>query len=101
VLNHYRRFVSWRKQQPALISGDIRFVYHNEHILCFERKTATQTMLVCVNFTAHQQPLNLADWEIKPVNLKQPIRCKYQQLDLSHVSDDYLLQPFQVAFLLN
>jgi alpha-glucosidase len=101
VLNHYRRFVSWRKQQPALISGDIRFVYHNEHILCFERKTATQTMLVCVNFTAYQQPLNVADWEIKPVNLKQPIRCEYQQLDLSHVSDDYLLQPFQVVFLLN
>ena len=51
ILNSYRHFLAWRKQQPILISGDIRFVNANESILAFERHFEEKKMLVLFNLS--------------------------------------------------
>lgn len=50
VLNFTRRFLAWRKRQPALVSGDIRFLDAPEMILAFERSSADQRLLLAFNF---------------------------------------------------
>ena len=51
ILNSYRHFLAWRKQQPILISGDIHFVNTNESILAFERHFEEKKMLVLFNLS--------------------------------------------------
>jgi alpha-glucosidase len=51
VLNSFRHFMHWRKQQPALTCGSIEFVDTPEPILAFVRKTPRQTLLVCFNLS--------------------------------------------------
>ena len=51
ILNSYRHFLAWRKQQPILISGDIHFVNANESILAFERHFEEKKMLVLFNLS--------------------------------------------------
>ena len=50
VLNFTRRFLAWRKRQPALVSGDIRFLDAPEMILAFERSSTDQRLLLAFNF---------------------------------------------------
>ncbi|MGD8175111.1 alpha-glucosidase [Marinimicrobium sp. ARAG 43.8] len=59
VLNHYRTFVHWRKQQPALQTGDIRFIPTPEGQLLFERKHSEQTLWVALNFTDQRAALTV------------------------------------------
>ncbi len=53
VLNAYRTFMAWRKQQPALINGDIEFIESAEQVLMFKRTDAHsgQKLLVAFNFS--------------------------------------------------
>lgn len=51
VLNSFRHFMHWRKQQPALACGSIEFLDAPEPILAFVRKTPQQTLLVCFNLS--------------------------------------------------
>ena len=51
LLHHYRRFIHWRKQQPALIHGQINFVDADDNILAFERHTTEQTFLLVFNLS--------------------------------------------------
>ncbi|ALS97504.1 alpha-glucosidase family protein [Lacimicrobium alkaliphilum] len=51
VLNSFRHFMHWRKQQPALTSGSIEFLNAPEPILAFVRKTPQQSLLVCFNLS--------------------------------------------------
>ena len=37
ILAFFRQFLAWRKQQPVLLEGDIRFINAPEPILAFER----------------------------------------------------------------
>lgn len=49
VLNRFRHFMGWRKQQSALAIGSITFVDTPEPVLAFIRKTPEQSLLVCFN----------------------------------------------------
>ncbi|HRW61428.1 MAG TPA: DUF3459 domain-containing protein, partial [Defluviicoccus sp.] len=45
-----RLFLAWRKRQPALKLGDIRFLDAPETVLAFERTCAEQRLLLAFNF---------------------------------------------------
>ena len=51
VLNSYRHFNRWRKEQPALRYGDIKFIDTPEPILAFVRQYQGEQLLVCFNFS--------------------------------------------------
>ncbi len=50
VLNAYRQFVGWRRQQHALLWGDIEFIDSPANTLLFKRCHADQCLLVGFNF---------------------------------------------------
>lgn len=52
VLNAYRTFTDWRKQQPALLWGDIKFYDLGENLLAFTRATSEQTLLAVFNLSS-------------------------------------------------
>ncbi len=52
VLNAVRRFLRWRKEQPALREGDIRFLDAPEPILAFTRHLQGDTLLVAFNLSS-------------------------------------------------
>ena len=54
VLNGVRRFLRWRKQQPALVAGDIAFLDAPEPVLAFVRRDGTEAMLVVFNLSDAQ-----------------------------------------------
>ena len=53
VLNAYRSFVRWRREQPALRSGGIRLFDSPEGTLVFLREHDGAGVLACFNFGAH------------------------------------------------
>jgi alpha-glucosidase len=52
VLNGYRQFMRWRKQQPALRLGSIKFMNAPESVLLFVREYEGRRMLVAFNLAA-------------------------------------------------
>lgn len=52
-LSRLRAFLRWRKQQPALIEGDIEFVDAPEPVLAFVRRHARQTLIAAFNLAPH------------------------------------------------
>ncbi|WP_256646829.1 alpha-glucosidase family protein [Thermomonas paludicola] len=52
VLNATRAFLRWRKAQPALVHGDIRFADAPEPLLAFVRGHAGQRVLAVFNLSA-------------------------------------------------
>ena len=66
VLNAYRAFTTWRKQQPALLWGDIQFYDFGNNILAFTRASAAQTLLAV---------FNLSDTEVR-IQLPPELRKK-------------------------
>ena len=59
VLNAYRTFMQWRKQQPALRLGEIEFVADTQDYLVFIRRYETQALLCAFNFANVSQRLLL------------------------------------------
>ncbi len=51
VLAAYRRFIQWRKKQPSLLYGDIRFLDTEEGALAFIREYQSEKLLACFNLT--------------------------------------------------
>jgi len=49
VLAFTRRHLAWRRQQPALIRGDIRFLDVPGPMVAFERRSAEQSLLCAFN----------------------------------------------------
>ena len=54
VLNAARAFLRWRKLQPALVLGSIRFLDAPEQVLAFVREHAGQRVLVAFNLSPEQ-----------------------------------------------
>lgn len=52
ILNAYRTFVQWRKQQPVMRLGDIKFVADADDYLVFERQYGDEKFLCAFNFAA-------------------------------------------------
>ncbi len=53
TLNATRRFLAWRKTQPALVRGTIRFLDTPEPVLAFIREDEGQRLLVAFNLSAN------------------------------------------------
>ena len=51
VLNTVRRFLAWRRTQPALVHGAIRFVPAPEPVLAFVRETDGQRLFAAFNLS--------------------------------------------------
>jgi alpha-glucosidase len=51
VLEHYRAFLKFRKAQPALVSGSIRFIRSGSDVLGFERVIDGKAMLCLFNLS--------------------------------------------------
>lgn len=59
-LSFARAFLHWRKQQPALVKGDI--VFHDsgdDNLLCFFRRSAGQTLFCAFNLAAQPAELSI------------------------------------------
>ena len=51
LLNKYRRLIKWRKQQPALLWGDLTLLDTSEPLLGFIRKSEEQKLLCLFNLS--------------------------------------------------
>ncbi|GGQ12348.1 alpha-glucosidase family protein [Shewanella litoralis] len=67
ILNSYRHFLAWRKQQNVLIDGDIQFVDAHPNVLAFVRTLGSQRMLVLFNLSIQQSQFELADIKVNSV----------------------------------
>jgi len=54
-LNRFRRFMRWRKSQPALVHGSIRFLDAPEPLLAFVREHEGRSMLMAFNLSGEGQ----------------------------------------------
>ena len=64
VLNFTRAFLSWRKDQPALIDGDIEFHdYPDQKVLSFTRYNEHQEILCIFNLGEDEKIVNLNNVE--------------------------------------
>lgn len=59
ILNAYRTFMRWRKQQPCLRLGDIKFVAAAESYLVFIRSYGDEKLLCAFNFSPSAQTIPL------------------------------------------
>jgi alpha-glucosidase len=60
TLNAWRRFLAWRKSQPALVKGDIVPVRLADPFLAFERVLGDERILVVFNLSDEPAKLDLA-----------------------------------------
>jgi alpha-glucosidase len=67
VLNTCRRFLAWRRQQPALRLGRIRFVEATEDVLAFVREHASESIVAAFNLSANSSSLTISS-EIVPLD---------------------------------
>lgn len=51
TLERVRALIQWRKEQPALIEGDIELIENTGEMLCWLRSASDQKMLVAFNLT--------------------------------------------------
>lgn len=65
VLAAFRAFLAWRRTQPTLQHGDIRFLDSAEPVLLFERMLADETLLLAFNLSAEavSHPLPAGTWQ--------------------------------------
>src|SRR5690606_39405223 len=66
VLLAFRAFMRWRKQQPALVRGSIRFLDTAEPVLAFVREHEGQRMLAAFNLSANAATLSLPEGQWQP-----------------------------------
>ncbi|MEL7333822.1 MAG: alpha-glucosidase [Cyanobacteria bacterium J06560_2] len=94
ILNFYRQLIQIRRQSDALRKGTWRSLIHYpyEH-LAYLRETATETVLVVINFTYEQPlaldiPINQENWTV----LLSTVHKANKQIDLADK-----LQAFEVS----
>ena len=66
-LHAWRRFLSWRKAHPALISGSIGMLPAPEGVLAFERRWDEERILCAFNFTPHPVRMRVAEPSCRPL----------------------------------
>jgi alpha-glucosidase len=84
VLKNFRRLLHWRRSQPALITGAIRFVETPEPVLAFVRSTVAQRWLLAFNLS--DQPVQVAmpaQGTLRPIESLELPSGSYQNGQLS------------------
>lgn len=75
VLNHYRQFFNWRKDQDCLKYGAIEFISTDNNVLCFKRSWQGQDLFLCFNLNPE-----VTTTEISEVKLLNAVAIKAQGL---------------------
>ncbi|KAA1155463.1 alpha-glucosidase [Pseudoalteromonas sp. FUC4] len=68
ILNAYREFMAWRKNQAVLLEGDIEFIETPEPVLAFHRTLGEQKMLCMFNLSSQQTAINMPTSIVKEYN---------------------------------
>jgi len=68
TLNATRRFLAWRKTQPALLHGAIRFLDAPEPVLAFVREDGAQRLLVAFNLSARPVDVALSGLGVRAID---------------------------------
>jgi len=55
TLHAVRRFLRWRRRQPALLRGDLTLLEDSGELLCWTRRCERQALLVALNLTGQPQ----------------------------------------------
>ena len=53
LLNAYRGFLAFRRTQPALVKGEVRYHSVRDDVLCLERTYQQTRLLIALNFSHH------------------------------------------------
>ncbi len=84
MLNFYRRILAWRKQQEALIAGDIAFYRVAEPLLAFRRTGAEGDMLCLFNLSAEPMSVGVSglgrDAVLEPVSAQATLARRSVEL---------------------
>jgi alpha-glucosidase len=59
LLNHYRRFIAFRRLHPALMTGTIELEKHGDALFCFRRKLRNETIFCAFNLSGEDRTLEL------------------------------------------
>ena len=87
ILNAYREFMAWRKNQAVLLEGDIEFIETPEPVLAFYRILGAQKMLCLFNLSSQQTAINM------PTSIvKEYIELSHHSAKLSQ--DTLTLEPY-------
>ncbi|MEZ5455542.1 MAG: alpha glucosidase [Lysobacteraceae bacterium] len=68
TLNRARQFLSWRRQQPALVSGSIRFLDLPAPLLGFVRESESQSLWLVFNLSDERHLLPLPGTDLQPMD---------------------------------
>ncbi|GAA0811103.1 alpha glucosidase [Colwellia asteriadis] len=96
VLNSYRHFNRWRKQQPALCYGDISFINTAEPLLTFVRHYQGEQLLVCFNFSEQEQKVDISQFNALcelDINTENLNEVKGHKLAVATLTNNILLIP--------
>ncbi|MCL2919115.1 alpha-glucosidase family protein [Shewanella litorisediminis] len=63
ILNQFSRFMAWRRSQPALVGGEIKFIDVKEPVLAFERVNSDEKVLCLFNLSDEPQVVNIPGGE--------------------------------------
>ena len=66
MLHCYQQFLNWRKQQPCLLKGDVKFYPSPDGTLLYERHYEDQSLLIALNFNSEETTVPVAV-EVTPV----------------------------------
>lgn len=73
VYHYFRRLFAWRKQQPALLHGEIELLELPDNVLGFVRETKGQKLLCLFNLNAKDWPIKLSGFENRKLLAGQPM----------------------------
>ena len=93
VLNSYRHFNHWRKDQPALLYGNIKFIASPEPILAFIRQYQGEVVLICFNFSEQSQTFTLEKSLANKLAVSLPSTLAGHNLLTASLLDEQLVFP--------
>ena len=67
LLNHYRTFIAFRRQHPALRSGSIEIEDHGDGLFCFWRRHEGEAIFCAFNLTDEDRVLDLPATNLVPL----------------------------------
>lgn len=67
MLNHYRRFLAFRRAHPSLAKGSIEFVGEDEQVLCFIRRDDSEAIFCAFNFADSEQSVSRPEGSVSPL----------------------------------
>ncbi|MBA1140059.1 beta-galactosidase BglA [Mesorhizobium neociceri] len=67
LLEHYRRFLGFRRQHPALAKGDIEFIESEGDTVAFTRREGNEQIVCVFNLASRPAEVNLGGQALQPL----------------------------------